>query len=73
MIESVDEICRSDNMELSLEATLPRLLSAVDFLSSVTGLVGLTPPAFRSGLVFGLDPRRVKAFLNRPTGDGDRF
>jgi hypothetical protein len=68
VIDSDDENCRSGNIELILEATLPRLLPAVVFFSCVDGLTP-TPPAFRSGLVFGLEPRRVRTFFNRPTGD----
>lgn len=64
--------CRSGNIAPILEATLPRLLSADGIFSCVDGLTP-PPPARRSGLVFGLEPRRVKAFFNRPTGDGDRF
>ena len=65
--------CRSGNIAPILETTLPRLLSAVVVLSCDERLLTPPPPTCRSGLVFGLDPRRVKAVFNRPTGDGDRF
>ena len=63
--------CLSGNIAPILEATLPRLLSAVAFFSSVDKLA--PRPGCRSGLVFGLGPRRAKAVFNRAPGDGDRF
>ncbi len=63
--------CLSEKIEPTLDATLPRLPSPplpFSFNSPPT------PPGFRSGLVFGLDPRRgLKASLILPTGEGDRF
>jgi hypothetical protein len=62
--------CLSENIELTLDATLPRLPSpplALSFRSP-------TPPPLRSGLVLGLDPSRgLNASFILPTGEGDRF
>lgn len=63
--------CLSGNIEPILDATLPRLLSA-NVCFSLSGETS-PPPPFRSGLVFGLDSRRVKVSFIRPTGEGDRF
>ncbi len=65
-----EALCRSGNIDPILEATLPRLPSPTDFSFNVP----TPPPGFRSGLVFGLEPRfGVKACFNLPTGDGERF
>jgi len=62
--------CLSENIELTLDATLPRLPSPPLVLSFKS-----PPPApLRSGLVLGLDPSRgLNASLILPTGEGDRF
>lgn len=62
--------CLSENIEPTLDATLPRLPSPPppSFLRTAT------PPGFRSGLRLGLDPRRgLKTSFILPTGEGDRF
>jgi hypothetical protein len=62
--------CLSENIELTLDATLPRLPSPPLVLSF------RSPPLvpLRSGLVLGLDPSRgLNASLILPTGEGDRF
>lgn len=62
--------CLSENIEPTLDATLPRLPSPPlpSFLRTPT------PPGLRSGLRLGLDPRRgLKTSFILPTGDGDRF
>lgn len=74
LVEEVawDAACLSGNIDPILDATLPRLLSAADFSFNVP--TPPTPPGFRSGLVFGLEPRfGVKACFNLPTGEGDRL
>lgn len=68
---SVSRDWRSGKIAPILEATLPRLLSAMKLFSCDDGLT--SPPVCRSGLVFGLEVRRVKAFFIRPAGDGDRL
>lgn len=79
VIDSDEGDCRSGNIAPILEATLPRLFSAdgifscTDVFFSCVGELIPPPPARRSGLVFGLDPRRVMAFFIRPAGDSDRF
>lgn len=72
VVESVWDDCLSGNIAPILEATLPRLLSAIVFFSCDDRLTP-PPPGCRSGLVFGLGPRRIKAFLIRAPGDGDRL
>lgn len=79
VIESDEGEWRSGNIAPILEATLPRLLSAdgvfscVGALFSCVGELMPLPPARLSGLVFGLEPRRVRAFFIRPAGDSERF
>ena len=68
---SVSGDWRSGKIAPILGATFPRLLSAMKLFSCDDGLT--SPPVCRSGLVFGLEVRRVKAFFIRPTGDGDRL
>jgi hypothetical protein len=66
-----EDDCLSENMEPTLDATLPRLPSPPLPLSFACTP---TPPDLRSGLVFGLGASRgLKASFILPTGDGDRF
>ena len=63
----------SGNIDPILDATLPRLPSAV-LLFSFCNMPNPTEPGLRSGLVLGLGPRRgVRASLSLPTGEDDRF
>ncbi len=64
----------SGNIELILEATLPRSPSPTLRLSLCVSAPA--PPDFRSGLVLGLDPalrRGLRASFSLPTGDGERL